>query len=396
MSILHDEHWAKWRTSIEQPMDAGLQEHDHLSFLRHFSGSILPRKLSVGTDCSGIEAPVHALELLGIEVDHKFSSDIDPEVIKSIQANYEPDRIYTDIMARNHKTLPHVDLYVAGFPCQSFSMLGKREGFNNPTKGAIFFECWQTIKSCEPKIYILENVKGLVNHDGGKTYKTIMDHLKKIRNYHVFADVYNTADYGLPQNRERIYIIGLHKKHFNSNFTKPEPIPLEITVGDLIDRTVGRDTSYGNITEHKLNVLQDLIKIGKIDDIDQPWCVNLNVSSAQRSAPKKNICPCLLAGSSTYYYTPIRRRFTPREYLRIQGFSDSFKQVVKDGKMYKQVGNSMSTSVLCFIYQMIFYCAKSKPKIRINIKLKSTSNMCHNSRTDAQNDGMQRPIVTLA
>tara|TARA_Y100000310_G_scaffold334438_1_gene414210 strand:- start:1013 stop:2029 length:1017 start_codon:yes stop_codon:yes gene_type:complete len=333
----------------------------HLDFLKYIDKSKFPHILSVGTDCSGIEAPIHALQLLNIQVNHKFSCDNDPEVIKSIQENYNPEVIYTDIMTRDHTKLPHVDLYIAGFPCQSFSLLGKRHGFNDPKNGTVFFHCWETIKYVKPKIFILENVKGLINHDNKQTFKTILDYLNKFKQYNIYYDIYNTSDYGLPQNRERIFIIGLHKKLFKK-FKKPLPIKLEIMVSDIIDRLISKNTIFGKITEHKLDVLYDLMKRGKIDNLNNPWCVNLNVSSSKRTTPMLNKCPCLLAGNGgdcIYYFTPIRRRLTPREYLRLQGFSDTFRQSenLTNGKMYKQVGNSMSTSVLCFIYEAIFSCA---------------------------------------
>lgn len=315
------------------------------------------RKLVVGTDCSGIEAPIQALELLGIPHKHLFSCDNDPHVVNSIKANYNPKYIFKDIMTRDHSKLPKLDLYVAGFPCQSFSLLGKRDGFEDPIKGTVFFECWDTIRYTKPKIFILENVKGLINHDNGNTFGIIMKYLNLLQNYNIYYDIYNTKDYGIPQNRERIYIIGLDKSVFKQKFIKPKPIPLEINVMDLVDTRLGPNTTFGELTEHKLDILEELLKNGKIDDLNEPWSVNLNVSSSKRTNPMKYICPCLLAGNGgdcVYYLTSIRRRYTPKEYLKLQGFPDTFKQEVSNSKLYKQVGNSMSVNVLCFIYQQIF------------------------------------------
>ena len=325
-----------------------------LRFLDHIDPTVkFPTEITVGTDCSGIEAPIQALELLNIKPIHLFSSDNDLDVRKSIDSNYKPKCIYDDIVTRDHTKLPYVDLYIAGFPCQPFSTLGQRQGFNDQIRGTIFFECWKTIETIKPKIFILENVKGLINHDQGKTMATIMQCLKQLSEYNVYCDVYNTLDYGLPQNRERIYIIGLQKNHFDQ-FSKPCKIPLELNVTDLIDKNI---TKHFELTEHKVNILEQLLNLGKIDDLNNPWCVNLNVSSTNRTTPMKNICPCLLAGC-VHYLTSFRRRFTPREYLRLQGFPDSFRQVVPDSKMYQQTGNSMSTCVLCYIYQAVFRCHK--------------------------------------
>ena len=322
----------------------------HLDFLKHIDKTVLPTELSVGTDCSGIEAPIHALELLGIKVNHKFSSDIDKFVISSIKANYNPEIIYDNIMTRNHNTLPHVDLYVAGFPCQAFSSLGKRAGFTDVKKGLIFFDCLNTIKAVKPKIFMLENVVALKWHDKHKTFKTIMDHLNNLVDYNIYVDIYNTLDYGLPHSRNRIYFIGLHKKYFNNGFKKPDPIVLPISITDIIETNYTQKTK---LTQHKLDLLDNLIKSGKIDTLDNPWCINLNVSTIDRAQQKKNIASCLIA-TATKYYSPLQRELIPREMLRLQGFSDKFKIVVTNRQMVKQTGNSMSTNVICFIYEAIF------------------------------------------
>ena len=132
----------------------------HMSFLRQIStwSSDRPsRILSIGTDCSGIESPIQALNILKIPYVHLWSSDIDQMVKQSIMCNYRPKVFYPDIFERDHRRLPHVDLYVAGFPCQAFSTLGKREGFDDEKgRGTIFFECYQTIKVTQPIVFILE------------------------------------------------------------------------------------------------------------------------------------------------------------------------------------------------------------------------------------------------
>ena len=114
--------------------------------------------LRVGTDCSGIEAPIQALKNLDINFKHIFSSETDKYCIESIKANYNPEIIYNDMTNRELKNLPDIDLYVCGFPCQAFSSAGKRKGFKDK-RGNIFFECLDVIEYIQPKIFILENVK---------------------------------------------------------------------------------------------------------------------------------------------------------------------------------------------------------------------------------------------
>jgi len=333
---------------------------NHLHFLKHINTpefKDLKKKmkpLKIGTDCSGIEAPLQALELLKIPYKHIFSCDNDKHVIENIKGNYNPEIIYEDIFNRDYKTLPKLDGYIAGFPCQTFSTLGKRAGFNE-INGTIFFCCYKAIKYTKPKFFILENVKGLLNHNKGNTFKVILDKLDKLKDYNIYWKLYNTKDYGIPQNRERIYIIGIKKK-YDHNFKYPEPIKLEVFVKDILIKGPV-DNKFGYLTEHKTNLLQNLIKSNKIDTFKKDWSVNLNVSNYKRCGQMLKICPCLLAGNGgdcIYYLTSIKRRYTPREYLNLQGFNTTFKQCVSNSKMYKQVGNSMSVNVLCFIYKSIF------------------------------------------
>ena len=162
--------------------------------------------LRVGTDCSGIEAPIQALKRLKIKFSHEWSCEIDPYARKSIKANYNPKILFEDIT--KPRKLPDIDLYVCGFPCQTFSTAGERKGFGDP-RGTIFYYCLKVIKTKKPKYFILENVKGLVNHDNGKTFKTILNCLKKLKIYNIYHNVLNTKDYGIPQNRERIFIVGV-------------------------------------------------------------------------------------------------------------------------------------------------------------------------------------------
>jgi DNA (cytosine-5)-methyltransferase 1 len=317
------------------------------------------KRLCVATDCSGIEAPIQALDLLKVPFDHIWSSEIDPMAQKSIQGNYHPQTLYTDIFKRNHKKLPNIDFYVAGFPCQTFSTLGKREGFfDEQQRGIIFFECYKTIQQSKPKVFILENVKGLLNHDHGKTFEMIMLYLNKLKGYKIYHKVLNTRDYGLPQNRERIYIVGIKTPH--DTFEFPLPFPLKKTITSILEKKP-TNPKLQELTPHKINLLHELLQHGKIDSLKEPWLVNLNVSNYTRTGARKNICPCLLAGEGgncIYYLTSIKRRLSPREYLRLQGFPDSFKQCVSDRFIYKQAGNSMSVNVLYHLIKQILNVVK--------------------------------------
>ena len=191
--------------------------------------------LTIGTDFSGIGAPEQALKKLGIEYKSVFACDIDKYAKQSFLANYNTDNWYDDITKRDHSNTPYCDLYVAGFPCQAFSVAGKREGFNDP-RGTLFYDLLQYIKIQRPKYFILENVKGLVRHDKGNTFKTIMDSLESL-NYTIYHKVLNTKDYGIPQNRERIFIVGFSDTH---TFEWPETKitePIEKFLDIRVDKT---------------------------------------------------------------------------------------------------------------------------------------------------------------
>ena len=196
-----------------------------LSFLTNINKLKKYPKVKIGTDCSGIEAPIVALNLLGIKYSHEFSCDNNKYAKETIMANYKPNIFYDNIFGRNHNKLPDIDLYCCGFPCQSFSTAGKKEGFNDP-RGTIFFHCYKYISLKKPKVFILENVKGLVNHDNGNTFKTIMKMCNTLIDYKIHHKVLNSKHFNIPQNRERIFIVGIKKDVVVNEFKFPSDIKI--------------------------------------------------------------------------------------------------------------------------------------------------------------------------
>jgi DNA (cytosine-5)-methyltransferase 1 len=206
--------------------------------------------MKIGTDFSGIGSPESALKRLGLDVEEVFACEIDKYARKSFNELHNPNTFYEDITTRNHSEVPQLDLYVAGFPCQSFSMAGNRGGFED-TRGTLFFNVAEFIKENQPKCFVLENVKGLLSHDSGKTYQTITDVLTNgggtlngqigidtIDNglgYHVYAKVLNTKDYGVPQNRERIFLVGFKEPR---DFNFPKKMELKLRLKDLLENEV--------------------------------------------------------------------------------------------------------------------------------------------------------------
>ena len=297
-------------------------------------------KLRIGTDCSGIEAPIQALKQLCIPFEHIFSSDIDKFVIKSIKANYSPNLLFGDpdgsyqdgdITIRDIKDVPDIDLYVCGFPCQPFSTAGDRKGFND-TRGNVFWSCLDVIKKKKPKYFILENVRGLISHNKGETFKTILGALNKLDEYTVNYKILNTKDYGIPQNRERIYIIGI--KDINSKFEWP----LE-TCSNLL-------TEYIDIDDNKYQKLPERVE-GMFDKLPKGAVfVNLGFIKTNKYKNSHIFSPTLTSTSNQIWCIPKNRYANVQEYLGLQGFPKSFKQVVSKTQLLKQLGNSMSVNVL--------------------------------------------------
>ena len=303
-------------------------------------------KLRYGSDCSGIEAPLQALNALNIDYEHVFSSEIDANARDLLFLNYGKPLFFSDdITKRDHSKLPHVDLYVAGFPCQAFSHMGKRGGFYDyKGRGIIFFECYDTIIATNPNMFILENVKGLLTHNNGNTINIIRSYLDQL-NYDIYIDLLNSKDYGVPQNRERVFIVGLKRGMFRK-FRFPSKIKLEVYIDDIIYES-GRLPQL-KLTEHKKEILRDLRKNNIITDFNEPWVVNLNCSSYKRSSPMFNISPCLMSSGAVYYVPSVKRNLTPDEFLQLQGFIHFDKGTQHSG-IYKVAGNSMSVPVIAFI-----------------------------------------------
>jgi len=298
-------------------------------------------KLRIGTDCSGIEAPIQALKQLKIPFSHEFSSDIDKYVIQSIKSNYKPKILFGDpdgpypngdITKRNNSKLPDIDLYVCGFPCQAFSESGKRRGFKD-RRGQVFWSCIDVIKKKRPDFFVLENVKGLLSHDKGKTWDVIWSEVQKLERYGYNVDwkVMNTRDHGIPQNRERVYIVG----SVYDDFEWPNKCKMK-RLKDYVEWDVkGQHKLTKRQREHVNKVLKsnpDSIFI------DFSWGGNPFTNSDKYIG-----CICT---NPDFYCIPLNRRITTKELLSLQGFPTNFNKDVSDTQLKKQVGNSMSINTL--------------------------------------------------
>lgn len=264
-----------------------------------------------------------------------FSSEFDEDACKTYEANFgeHPSGDITKIEA---KDIPDFDVLLAGFPCQSFSIIGKKEGFANETCGTLFFDIERILREKKPSAFMLENVRNLTAHDGGRTFATIKSHLEAL-GYHVYAKVLNALDYGVPQKRERIIIVGFLD---DVEFNFPEAVPDEekLTLSEILEVDVDKKYYVRDaIRESRLQRIKD-------KNYPKPYISHENMAGSITPHPYSS---CLRAGASAnYILINDERRPTEREMLRIQGFPDSYKIVVGYGKVKKQCGNSVAVPVI--------------------------------------------------
>lgn len=280
-----------------------------------------------------------------------FSSEWDENACKTYFANFN-EHPFGDITKIPSSIIPDFDVLLAGFPCQPFSIAGKKSGFNHETQGSLFFEIERILKDKRPPAFMLENVKNLTTHDNGNTFKAILSHLRAL-GYHVYHKVLNALDYGLPQKRERIIICGFLD---NVDFRFPEPLPKSQhkTLANILEENV--DKRY---------YVKDCIRNSRMDrmrdkNYPKPYISHENIAGAITPHP---YCSALRAGASAnYILINNERRPTEREMLRLQGFPDTFKIVVSYGHIKHQTGNSVAVPVICAVAKQMLSALKTKEK----------------------------------
>ena len=172
-------------------------------------------KVRLGTDCSGTDAPVYGIKQTQlykkglVSVSHEWSCDISTAAQEFIALNHRPKQFFADVRKRRHEQLPHVDVYVNGLPCQQWSSLGKALGWHDP-RTAVYNELVKTLKQASIRSFILENVASLLRHDKGRTLKKIIARLAAT-GFSIDYRVYESSEFGLPQKRSRVYVVGIHK-----------------------------------------------------------------------------------------------------------------------------------------------------------------------------------------
>lgn len=261
-----------------------------------------------------------------------FASEIDTEAKKAYYANYGI-MPHGDITKISNDEIPDHDVLLAGFPCQPFSIIGNRLGFDD-IRGTLFFEIARILKAKKPPIFVLENVKQLSRHNHGKTLNTILNTLEGL-GYLVHWNILNALDFGLPQKRERTIIVGFLDHAVDFSFPCPH------AKGKLEDILEPDET-----VDDKYFASERIIKkrLEKHQSEYNPGIWHENKSGNITSYPYS----CALRAGASYNYLLVNgvRRLTPREMLRLQGFPDSFKIVCNDSQTRKQAGNAVPVNVI--------------------------------------------------
>lgn len=270
-------------------------------------------------------------------IEFVFSSEIDKYAQETYKANFD-EVPHGDITKIDEKDIPSHDILLAGFPCQAFSIAGKRLGFED-TRGTLFFEVARIIKHHKPKVVFLENVKGFVNHDNGNTFKVVKETLEELE-YKVYAQVLNAKDFGVPQNRERIYIVAFLD---DVEFEFPVPLDVNISIKSKLENDVSEKYYYNN---------KPLFERIKDDVVDENSIYQWRRQYVREN--KSGVCPTLTANMGTGgHNVPIIkdkkgiRKLTPRECANFQGFPNNFiLPNLVDSQLYKQCGNSVVVGVI--------------------------------------------------
>lgn len=364
------------------------------------------RKISIATVFSGIGSPEQALERLGVPHEIVFACDNGDRVIEynhekefdtikglssakekkdyvdnlyktktrqtnyvqqSYQANYnvEDDDFHQDVMLLDGSDYRNqVDIFVGGSPCQSFSIAGARGGFED-TRGTLFFEYCRLVNEIQPEVFIYENVYGVLTHDKGKTWETMQNVFSEL-GYHFSWQILDARDYGIPQGRRRLFVVGFKNKDNFEKFSFPEKMELPFTMQDFLEENLaigGLQSVEGKLTKVTKEKGQPDDKYYLSDKLKEyvlsPGTKNFMHHDAKTDLPiaralVKNMGNSYRASVNNYVTTNGRlRHLTMREVHRLMGYPDSYNIVVSKAQAYKQAGNSIVVDVMMNVLKQI-------------------------------------------
>lgn len=299
-------------------------------------------------------------EAFGSDIGTVYASEIDKKAVETYRANFFDDfEIAGDITKEDEEDVPSFDICLAGFPCQSFSIAGQRKGFEDDYKGVsrgtLFFDVARICEYHMPKVIFLENVKGLKNHDRGGTYKVIKGRLEEM-GYTVFEDILNSRNFGVPQNRERIYIVAFRDDIAPEKFKFPQKTDDTKELSDIIEEEAVSakyyisDTYWNTLVNHRQ---RHEAKGNGFGYEIREWNDVAGAIVCGGMGRERN----LLIDKRQKDLTPVTnikgeinnqgiRKMTPREWARLQGFPENFKLKVADTHLYNQFGNSVTVPVI--------------------------------------------------
>jgi DNA (cytosine-5)-methyltransferase 1 len=327
------------------------------------------RPIMIATDCSGIDSPIAALQKLNIEYEHLWSCDINHHCRKIILDNHKPQFFFDNLLDTRirHSYFPPLgvlDLYIVGVPCIPYSVCAlhktKRQRKKKIDENTVLFDAvFDTIRETRPKIVILENVPGLMNQ---LDFLRIIVLLKEWE-YEIHYSLLNSMNYGIPQRRKRLYIVGIHnttlKKNMKFQFPPP-PSTTTLSLSDIIEKAKQYEDDDEDVDEttttHVNPCMQRMLDAVR-DDMQRYTFINLSDGARRkhRLPSSCDVVPCLTSQCRYLYCVPEKRFITINELLLLQGFDPSrFKKTVSKNQMAKQIGNTMTVNVVAAILRCVF------------------------------------------
>ncbi len=294
-----------------------------------------------------------------------FSSEWDKYSQKTYVENFG-DMPAGDITKISETDIPRHDILIGGFPCQPFSTIGKRQGFEHPTQGTLFFDIVRILKAKRPKAFLLENVPGLVTHDKGKTLNQVLETLDKELNYEISTNILDASNFGVPQNRKRIYIVGFDRGIYdkkNHSFLWPRQQLKKVGIGQFVEEHC---TGY-SISKHLQKSYIYKKEDGRPQVIDK--ASNIQVKTLVSTYHKIQ----RLTGTFVKDGETGLRLLSENECKAIMGFPKSFKFPVSRTQMYRQMGNSVVVPVIEAIAKEMIAVLDNYSKSNIRQKLNNTS-----------------------
>lgn len=326
--------------------------------------------MRIATLFSGIGSPEQGARNVYDHFEIVFACEFDDSARKSYLANYEINKEHFHIDVNNLDATKYrglVDILVGGSPCQSFSIAGLRNGTDDE-RGKLIYQYIRVVEECEPEIIVYENVRGMLNIDNGRTIKEFVQELRNV-GYYCHYGIVNTKHYGVPQNRERLFLVGFKDEELYHRFRFSDPIPLKKNLMDILEEDVPEeydiDTSIYEFFEDRIHIPSATVSGYEVARVGDSINISFPKTVTGRGKVGKQVSQALVTGNTMAVVESMERirLLTPLERLRLHAFPDDFKIVVSKTDIIKQTGNTMSVNILEMIFTEI---ERAKRKERTN------------------------------